>query len=121
MHNIIIFTFLVNVFAWLGPLFGRRPHQSRSRLSALGVAPITAALIMKFLLCCRMGRRVEFPPPWRGNGRWYLLSLLLYPFAILAVLGIGWLTGAGTLNNFTFSAFIVAAGYRHHLLRLCVL
>ncbi|MCB0125759.1 MAG: hypothetical protein KDE58_26070, partial [Caldilineaceae bacterium] len=38
------------------------------------------------------------------------MSLLLYPFAILAVLGVGWMTGAGTLNSFTLSALVMAAG-----------
>ena len=38
------------------------------------------------------------------------MSLLLYPFAILAVVGVGWMTGAGTFNSFTWSALVMAAG-----------
>ena len=108
VRNIIIFTLLVNGLAWLGPVLGGDPTNPGLGFLLWGVAPIASALIMKFLL--RDKTPLGFRHHWRGNGRWYLLSLLLYPFAILAVLGIGWLTGAGTLNSFTWSALIAAAG-----------
>lgn len=108
VRNIIIFTLLVNGFAWLGPVLGGDPTNPGLGFLFWGVAPIASALIMKFLL--RDETPLGFRPHWRGNGRPYLLSLLLYPFAILAVLGVGRLSGAGMLNSFTWSALVAAAG-----------
>ncbi|MCB0127526.1 MAG: CPBP family intramembrane metalloprotease, partial [Caldilineaceae bacterium] len=108
VRNIIIFTLLVNGLAWLGPVLGGDPTNPGIGFLLWGVAPIAAALLMKFLL--RDKTPLGFRLYLRGNGRWYLLSLLLYPVAILTVLGMGWMTGAGTLNSFTLSALVMAAG-----------
>ncbi|MCB0110097.1 MAG: hypothetical protein KDE53_29445, partial [Caldilineaceae bacterium] len=108
VRNIIIFTLLVNGLAWLGPVLGGDPTNPGIGFLLWGVAPIAAALLMKFLL--RDKTPLGFRLYLRGNGRWYLVSLLLYPVAILTVLGMGWMTGAGTLNSFTLSALVMAAG-----------
>ncbi len=108
LRNIIIFALLVNGLAWLGPLLGGDPTNPGLGFLLWGIAPIASALIMKFVL--RDGTPLGFRPYLRGNGRWYLLGLLLYPIAILAVLGIGLLTGVTSVHNLTLPALITAVG-----------
>jgi len=61
---------------------------------------------MKYLL--RDPVSLGAKPVIQGNGRWYVLSALFYPVAIGLVLGIGLLTSATTLDNFTAGAFVTA-------------
>lgn len=99
VRNIIIFTLLVNGLAWLGPVLGGTPAEPGLGFLVWGIAPITAALIMKFILRDKIS--LGFKPALQGNGRWYILSIFIYPLAIAAVLGLGLLLGVTRLNQFT--------------------
>lgn len=93
-RNILLFTLLVNALAWLGPVLGGSPSEPGVGLLVWGSAPLVAALMMKILGrdMVRLGLRPQIGKP--GTGRFYLLSLLLYPFAIGLTLGIGQVVGA---------------------------
>ena len=106
VRNIIIFAILVNALVWLGPLLGGNPTEPGPGFLVWATAPLVSALVMKFLL--RDPVSLGFKPAFRGNGRWYILSLLAYPVAILTVLALGLLLGASTLDNFTTPAFVTA-------------
>jgi len=106
IRNIIIFAILVNGLAWLGPVLGGSPTEPGPGFLVWATAPLVSALVMKFLL--RDGVSLGFKPAFKGNGRWYLLSILAFPVAILIVLALGLLLGASTLDNFTAPAFMTA-------------
>jgi membrane protease YdiL (CAAX protease family) len=106
IRNIVIFTLLVNVLAWLGPILGGDPTTPGLGFLLWGIAPIVSALIMKFVL--RDDVTLGIKPNFAGNGRWYALSLLLYPVSIAIVLGLALLLGAGAINNFSVPAFVTA-------------
>jgi len=106
IRNIIIFTILVNGLAWLGPVLGGDPTAPGLGFLVWATAPIVAALVMKFLL--RDEVSLGFKPAFRGNGRWYALSVLAYPVTIGVVLALGLLLGASTISNFTVPAFVTA-------------
>jgi membrane protease YdiL (CAAX protease family) len=103
IRNIIIFAILVNGLAWLGPVLGGDPTTPGLGFLVWGTAPIVSALVMKFLL--RDGVSMGFKPAFKGNGRWYALSVLAYPVTISVVLALGLLLGASTISNFTVPAF----------------
>ena len=106
IRNIIIFTILVNVLAWLGPVLGGGPSAPGPGFLVWATAPLVSALVMKFLL--RDEVSLGFKPAFKGNGRWYALSVLAYPVTIAVVLALGLLLGASTISNFTAPAFVTA-------------
>jgi membrane protease YdiL (CAAX protease family) len=106
MRNIIIFAILVNGLAWLGPVLGGDPTTPGPGFLVWGTAPIVSALVVKFLL--RDEVSLGLKPAFKGNGRWYALSVLAYPVTIAIVLALGLLLGASTISNFTAPAFATA-------------
>ncbi len=102
IRNIVIFTLLVTGLAWLGPVLGGDPTEPGLGFLVWGTAPLVSALIMKFVL--RDEVSLGFRPNLKGNGRYYLLSILIYPVSILIVLGLGLLLGASTLGSMTMPA-----------------
>jgi membrane protease YdiL (CAAX protease family) len=106
IRNIIIFTILVNVLAWLGPLLGGDPSAPGPGFLVWATSPIVSALVMKFLVRDKVS--LGFKPAFKGNGRWYALSVLAYPVTITVVLGLGLLLGASAISNFTLPAVVSA-------------
>jgi membrane protease YdiL (CAAX protease family) len=106
IRNIIIFAILVNGLAWLGPVLGGDPTAPGPGFLVWATAPIVSALVMRFLLRDKVS--LGFKPKFRGNGRWYALSILAFPLAISIVLGLGLLLGASAISNFTVPAFVTA-------------
>ena len=106
IRNIIIFTMLVNGLAWLGPLLGGSPAEPGLGFFVWGMAPLLAALIMKLALRDKVSLGLK--PNLRGNGRFYLLSILLYPLTIGIVMAAGRLLGAITLNTMPAADLIAA-------------
>jgi membrane protease YdiL (CAAX protease family) len=106
VRNIIIFAILVNGLAWLGPVLGGDPTAPGPGFLVWATAPIVSALVMKLLLRDKVS--LGFKPAFKGNGRWYALSILAFPLAISIVLGLGLLLGASAISNFTVPAFVTA-------------
>ena len=92
IRNILIFTLLVNGLAWLGAALGGDPTEPGLGFFVWGTAPLVSALIMKVALRDKVS--LGFKPNLKGNGRYYLLSLFLYPVSILLVLVLGYMLGA---------------------------
>ena len=106
VRNIIIFAILVNGLAWLGSVLGGDPTAPGPGFLVWATAPIVSALVMKLLLRDKVS--LGFKPAFKGNGRWYALSILAFPLAISIVLGLGLLLGASAISNFTVPAFVTA-------------
>ena len=84
IRNILIFTLLVNGLAWLGPVLGGDPTTPGPGFVVWGIAPLVSALVTKFAM--RDPVSLGFKPAFKGNGRWYALSILAYPVSIAIVL-----------------------------------
>jgi membrane protease YdiL (CAAX protease family) len=106
VRNITIFFILVNVLAWLGSVLGGDPTEPGPGFLVWATAPIVSALAMRFLLRDKVSLGLK--PAFKGNGRWYALSILAFPVAISIVLTTGLLLGASTISNFTVPAFVTA-------------
>jgi membrane protease YdiL (CAAX protease family) len=106
IRNIVIFAILVNGLAWLGPVLGGDPTTPGPGFLVWGTAPLVSALVMVFLLRDKVS--LGFKPAFRGNGRWYALSILAYPVVIAVVLGLGLLLGASSISNFAVGTFATA-------------
>jgi membrane protease YdiL (CAAX protease family) len=106
VRNIVVFVLLVNGLAWLGPLLGGDPTTPGLGFLVWGTAPIVSALVVKFVL--RDKQSLGFKPAFKGNGRWYALSILAYPVTIAVVLILGLLLGASAIGSFALPAFVTA-------------
>lgn len=106
IRNIAIFALLVNGLGWLGPVLGGDPTTPGIGFLVWGAAPIVSALAMKLLL--RDEVSLGLRPAFRGNGRWYTLSVLVYPVTIAVALGLGLLLRASTIRGFAVPAFVTA-------------
>ena len=129
IRNIVIFTVLMSGLAWGGAQLGGTPAEPGLGLLVWGSAPIAAALVMKLILRDKVD--MGWRPRLRGNGRWYLLSLLFFPAVMGSALATGLLLGAATLQPvdlatlasvvapaaviYTVFAFFEEAGWRGYL------
>ncbi len=104
---IIIFSILVNVVAWIGPLLGGDPASPGLGFLIWGTAPIFVSLLMRVV--SRDWSDLGLSPAIRRNIRWYLISLLAYPIAIVLILFIGSQISATLVSEFSIRLFIQAA------------
>lgn len=107
IRNILIFSVLVNIVAWLGPLLGGDPTSPGIGFLVWGTAPILVSLLMR--LVARDWSDLGIGPAVRSNIRWYLVSLLAYPVAIGLTLLVGNLISVSSISNFSSGSFIQAA------------
>ncbi len=107
IRYIVIFSVLVNVVAWVGPLLGGDPTSPGLGFLIWGIAPILVSLLMRAVTkdWSDLGAR----PGIRKNVRWYLVSLLAYPVAIALALLIGSLISASSISEFSMGSYIQAA------------
>jgi membrane protease YdiL (CAAX protease family) len=107
IRYIVIFSILVNVVAWIGPLLGGDPTSPGLGFLIWGTAPILVSLLMRAVT--RDWSDLGARPAIRKNIRWYLVSLLAYPVAIALALFIGSLISASSVSEFSMGSFIQAA------------
>jgi membrane protease YdiL (CAAX protease family) len=107
IRYIVIFSVLVNVVAWIGPLLGGDPTSPGLGFLIWGTAPILVSLLMRAVT--RDWSDLGARPAIRKNVRWYIVSLLAYPVAIALVLFIGSLISASSVSEFSMGPYIQAA------------
>jgi membrane protease YdiL (CAAX protease family) len=107
IRYIVIFSVLVNVVAWIGPLLGGDPTSPGLGFLIWGTAPILVSLLMRAVT--RDWSDLGVKPAIKKNIRWYLVSLLAYPVAIGLALFIGSLISASSISQFSVGSFIQAA------------
>jgi membrane protease YdiL (CAAX protease family) len=107
IRYIVIFSVLVNVVAWIGPLLGGDPTSPGLGFLIWGTAPILVSVLMRAVT--RDWSDLGARPAIRKNVRWYLVSLLAYPVAIALALFIGSLISASSVSEFSMGPYIQAA------------
>jgi len=104
---VVLFSVLVNVVAWIGPLLGGDPTSPGLGFLIWGTAPILVSLLMRAVT--RDWSDLGARPAIKKNIRWYLVSLLAYPIAIGLALFLGSLISASSISQFSMGSFIQAA------------
>lgn len=107
IRNILVFSVLVNVVAWLGPSLGGDPNSPGLGFLVWGTAPILISLLMRAVT--RDWSDLGIRPEIRKNIRWYIISLLAYPVVIGLTLLVGNLISVSSLSNFSVGSYIQAA------------
>jgi membrane protease YdiL (CAAX protease family) len=106
IRHIVIFSVLVNVVAWIGPLLGGDPTAPGLGFLIWGTAPILVSLLMRAVT--RDWSDLGARPAIRKNVRWYLVSFLAYPVAIALTLFIGSLISASSVSQLSMGPYIQA-------------
>jgi membrane protease YdiL (CAAX protease family) len=109
MRSLILFVVLFNLLGWLGWLVAQAATTEAVGLGTLIwlVSPFAVSLGLR--LFSRDWHDIGLRPHFRGNGKWYLFSFLVFPVIVTAVVVVGTLTGATSLSNFQPGALIAAA------------
>lgn len=117
IRNINIFIFVVLASGWLGLLIDKfiEPQTDRESLG-MGiwlVLPLLATILLRFF--ARDGwRDIGLKPNFKGNIKWYFISLIIFPIVTISTLLIGGMLGWINFSNFRMDVYI--AGFTSTLI-----
>lgn len=111
IRNIGIFTFFVIISGWIGVLVDSvliaQPEGDSLGMGIWLVLPLLIAFII--ILFSKVNwRDLGLKPNFKGNMKWYLASVLIFPVVTAIVLLIGSVTNWINLSTFNFKSFILA-------------
>ena len=101
--NIVIFSLLVNVVAWIAPFLGGSPSSPGLGFVLWGTAPLLVSIILR--TATRDWSDFGIKPAFGKNLGWYLLSLLALPALMLLTLFIGVLLGLSSITEISVGKF----------------
>ena len=107
IRNLILFSLIVIGLPWLGVFLDQGAGNPASE--GLGIllwmaAPMLATLILRAFFG---GGWKDFylKPNFKGNGLWYLVSLLFYPVCLILIILIGRILGVSAISGFTWADY----------------
>lgn len=117
IRNISIFVFVALVGGWIGLLIDKymEPQQHGASLG-MGlwlVLPLLTTLFLR-LFAGDGWKDIGLKPNVKGNVKWYIISLIIFPIVTIAILGVGKIFGWISFSNFRTDAFI--AGFASTLI-----
>jgi membrane protease YdiL (CAAX protease family) len=101
---IVIFSVLVNVVAWIGPLLGGSPASPGPGFILWGTAPLLVALLMRMVT--RDWSDLGIKPAIAKNAWWYIVSFLALPVLMALALLVGVLFSVSSLSGFSMVPFL---------------
>ena len=108
IRNLIIFVIAINLLGWMGWILaqdGTEESVGLGTLIWLGTPLLVSLLIRLF---SKDWEDIGIKPNFKGNGRWYAFSFLVFPVIVAVVLLIGALFGGISLTNFNLGLFLQA-------------
>lgn len=115
IRNLIIFAVCVAASGWLGyaidRLMNNPPTQSPGMLLWL-IIPLAATLLLR-AFAGDGWKDLGLRPAFKGNGVWYLVSLLIYPLMAVLILTLGSIFGLVMIPDFSLGLLlsIFVAGF----------
>ena len=111
IRNIGIFTFIVIISGWIGVAIDSvlisQPEGDSLGMGIWLVLPLLTAFII--ILFSKESRRdLGFKPNFKGNMKWYLASVFIFPVVTAITLLIGVATNWIDLSTFNLKSFILA-------------
>ncbi len=105
--QLAIFIFVVLISGWLGVLLDSMlTEQPKGNSLGMGlwlVLPFFTVLLLRFISRDWKGFGVKLH--FRGNLKWYLVSLVIYPIVTILTVGTAWLFGFVRLSHFESNTF----------------
>ena len=107
VRNLILYVLAFNIVGWLGYFIavggGTVDTMGLGNLVWLA-APLLLSLL--FRLFSKDWKDIGLKPHFKGNGKWYLVSILIFPVIITIVLLMGRIFGAISFANFNIGLFL---------------
>ncbi len=111
IRNIVLFSFVVIISGWIGVLVDSfltgQPEGDSLGMGIWLVLPLLTAFII-ILFSKLSWKDLGFKPNFKGNIKWYLASVLIFPVVTAIVLLIGDATNWIDLSAFNLKPFILA-------------
>ncbi|MBI9043123.1 MAG: CPBP family intramembrane metalloprotease [Anaerolineaceae bacterium] len=114
LWTVVLFVFLFNAAGWLGWSVAKSEDSQEAK--DLGnliwlVSPLLLSLLMR--LINKDWHDLGLKPNFRGNGKWYLFSLGVFPLILSIILLIGWVFKGVIFTDFTPGLFVqlVSVGF----------
>lgn len=104
IRNIILFSILVNVTAWIAPLLGGSPASMGPGFLLWGVAPLLVSLVIRAVT--RDWSDLGIKAAIGKNSSWYMLSFVSIPFLMLVTLLVDILLSVASVSEFTLGNFL---------------
>lgn len=104
---IVIFSFLVMVVAWIGPLLGGSPSSPGIGFILWGTAPLLVSLLMRIVT--RDWSDVGLKRSIKNNVLWYIISILAYPVIMVFTLLIGTMISISLVSGFSMMLYLKTA------------
>lgn len=111
IRNIGIFAFIVIISGWIGvaidSVLTLQPEGNSLGMGVWLLLPLLTAFII-ILFSKESRQNLGFKPNFKGNMKWYLASVLIFPVVTAIVLLIGAVTNWIDLSAFNLNSFIIA-------------
>jgi len=109
IRNIIIFAFVAFTCGWLGVLVDKFVEpQSESESLGMGiwlVFPLLTVILLRFFAGDGW-KDLGIKPNFKGNTKWYVIALLIYPLVTTVVLSLGKILGWIDFTNFRTEVYL---------------
>jgi len=108
LRNLIIFVVVFNILAWLGWMVAQDGTVETVGLGTLIwlAAPFLVSILIRLFSKDWQDIGIKFN--FKGNGKWYAFSFLIFPMIVILVLLIGVIFGGISLANFQASSYFGA-------------
>lgn len=110
-RNVIIFIIITFASGWLGVLLDAvlndQPEGNSLGMGLFLVLPFLTGIILR--ITCRDSRDMGIKPNFKGNSRWYLLSIIIYPLVTVITVGVAKTFRYVDISDFEINTFISLA------------
>jgi len=107
IRNIVIFSVLVNVVAWIAPFLGGGPSAPGLGFILWGTAPLLVSVLLRAVT--RDWSDLGIKPGIRKNAKWYVVSFLTFPVLMVLTLFVGVLLSISAVFEFSIGEFLQTA------------
>jgi membrane protease YdiL (CAAX protease family) len=120
-RNLIIFITITLTSGWLGvfvdTLLTEQPEGDTLGMGMWLVLPLLSAIVLSIV--GRDWKNAGLTPRFKGNIKWYLFSLIVFPLAALISLGIAMIFGAVELSGINISKILplIAVGFGINIIK----
>ncbi len=111
--NVIIFIIVTLASGWIGVLVDSAlPEQPEGNSLGMGLWLTMPFLIsIPLRIVCRDYKDMGIKPHFKGNVKWYLSSLMIYPLVTVITVGFAMIFGCVDMSDFTITAFVSLAAF----------
>ncbi len=110
IRNISVFILVALASGWLGLLIdkslGPQPDGDSLGMGVWLILPLLTTILLR-LFAGDGWKDIGFKPKVKGNVKWYIISLLIFPIVTVSILAIGKLFGWINFSGFGLNAYLI--------------